>query len=222
MKTEQTIHINVELRKEGLHNVSITKTRIWPQLLTYLRWSVFGKQIPSFVSGGLGLNILNNLAIIVEGVVTDLVEEHAKRTGLISLDCDRDGWDKKKKAYNRIFQNKLETYPCYDAVEVLFWFRNNIAHGRSHSEVLKIESETGEKSPIESESKKYEKIRRYLIDKKMMKNSDTPNNVDFLWKLENAIVLYSQVIIFLESVLAGNESSYKDGIISEWKTAIAY
>src|SRR5678815_446953 len=120
MKKESTIHLNVDIRKEGSHSVAVTKTRIWPSLLAYLQWATCGKSMPRYIADGLGLTIINNLAIIAEGIITDLTEEFIKHSGMTlttAVNFDRDTWNKKKDVYNQLFVKKLEDYPCYKSIE---------------------------------------------------------------------------------------------------------
>ena len=52
--------------------VSVSKFRLWPALVAYSRWTL-KNVIPghNLIRGGLGLSIVNNLAIAVEGFIAD-------------------------------------------------------------------------------------------------------------------------------------------------------
>lgn len=220
MKKEYTIHINVDIHQEGNTNIAIVKNRIWPSMLSFLQWVTFEKPIPRYVTDGLGITVISNLAIISEGIITDIIEEYLRNNNITTtINLEFATWSKKKDIYNQLFQKKIEDYNYFESVEALFWLRNNIAHGRTHAEISKIEIGTTNKSNIESQNKNYEQVRQYFIQKKIMKPSDTSNNFDFLWKIENAIFLYSEVKKCLQSILSENESLFKEGILSEWGTA---
>ena len=91
----------------------------------------------------------------------------------------------------------------------MFWFRNNVAHGRTHGEISGFGAGTENKLRIESGNQNYEMVRDYLIENKMMKVPNISNNVDFLWR---------QTKKFLQAVIDGNESTFKQRILSEWNT----
>lgn len=224
MQNEPIIHVNLAMYKEGDTYIAVTKTRIWPPLLAYLQWITASIQMPGYLTEGLGLTIINNLAIIAEGVLTDLIEEHVAHTGAVltpPLNFHRDGWSKKVTAYNQLFTQPLENYSCYRSMECIIRLRNNIAHGRSHSEIASsIPEQPTDTTLIESENANYEYVRQYLIEKELLQPSSQFSNVNSLWQVNNAQFLLSEVKFFIQSMLDANESPCKAGIVSEWNNAL--
>lgn len=219
---EEIIHINVELQRTDTHHVAITKTRLWPPMLGSLNW-ILKNPIPGKIADGIGLLLINNMAIVVEGFVTDILIEHFKRNDLNNsmeiLNPDTAKWYKKKEVFNTVLDKKIETYGEFPAIEVLFLLRNNISHGRSHSEISKTNIETNEKSFIESENKNYQIVRNYLIEKRLFDKKDTWSNADILWKFHNAVILFAEAKSFLISLTKNIKGKYMEGISSELKYA---
>ena len=120
----------------------------------------------NLIQSGIGLMIINNLAISVEGFITDILIAH-----LDNYEADKPNqikelefatWAPKKELYNKSFQKSLDSYSQLESVEVLFNLRNNLSHGLSHSEINKVEIKSGEKSNLESINKNYQLARLFL------------------------------------------------------------
>lgn len=219
---DYTIHMNVRVNKIGDKNVAVVKERLWRPLVSFHHWVSKGIDMPGFVYDGLGLTFITNSAIIVEGVIADIIDEHWENSGITSnwgADLERATWVDKKNKYNSTFQKKLEQYKGFDAVEVLFKFRNNVAHGLAHIEVSSIQEITNNKTELESVNNKYQAIRNFLINRRFITPTDTSSNTNHLWNFRNAAYLWFEAKCFLDDVLSENESTFKEGIISEWKTA---
>ncbi|HTA28072.1 MAG TPA: hypothetical protein VK809_09805, partial [Bacteroidia bacterium] len=172
---------------------------------------------------GIGLIIINSLAISIEGFIADIISEHLDNGELVKpkeiKELDKISWEKKVKMYNGLFQKKLEDYPEYKSIEVLFIFRNNISHGRTHTEITKTDRISNEKTVLESVNKNYQIVRRYLIDKGLLLETDISSNVETLWKLNVAAFLFHEAEKFLFAVVKENESNRKLGIVTELNMA---
>lgn len=221
---DETIHINVEVHKSNTHYVNIVKTRLWSAILSSINWLI-KNPIPGSINvqSGLGLMIINNLAIAVEGFIADLIIEHLDDHELIKSkqvkNVARETWQPKKKKYNEIFEKNIESYPEYKSIEIFFLLRNNISHGKTHLEISKTDIVTREKTFIESTDKNYQIVRRYLIRKNIIKERDTSSNAEILWKLNIAIFFFHEVKRFLFTIIGNNESEKKQCILSELKSS---
>ena len=217
-----TIHANVRINKVGDQNVATVKERIWRPIVSYHTHLMKKIEMPRFLFDGLGLSLITNSAIVVEGVISDILDEYSFNTGLIpnwGVGLDRMKWWEKKNKYNSLFTKKLESYKGFDAVDILFRFRNNVAHGLAHLEQSSTQEVTNDKSDLESINNNYELIRQFFISKRLMKPSDTSSNTNHLWDFMNAAFLWHEAKWFLDDVLKGNESLFNDAIKSEWETA---
>lgn len=220
---DYTIHINVRLEKSGDQNIAYSKERIWRPLVSFLTWITNGVPMKGFVRDGVGLTFITNMGIIVEGIIADIIDEHRINNKLPANpedDLEKAAWAAKMRIYNSLFEKKISSYSGYKAVKILFLFRNNVAHGLSHVERSAIQQATNNKSNLSSTNKEYEQLRAYFIRQGVMKNTDTPGNVNQLWKYTNIQFLWHEVRKFIEDVLQHNESTHKETILSEWNTAI--
>ena len=114
-----------------------------------------------------------------------------------------------------------ESYRGYDAIDILFQFRNNVAHGLAHIEESSIQELTNNTSPLKSTNNNYQAIRKFLIKRQILKATDISSNANHLWKFNTAIYFWLETRCFLEDVLKQNESPFNEGIKSEWSTAIS-
>lgn len=221
---DETIHINFGAYKSETQNIGYSKTRLWPAMLSSIRWlTQTGIPGHNLIPDGISLMIINNLAISVEGFIADIIAEHLdngeleKPFEIVQLDWKK--WDFKKELYNKLFTKKIESYPAYKSIEILFIFRNNISHGKTHTEVTKTDLISGEKSILVSVNEKYQKIREYLIEKNILKETDISSNIEVLWKLQTSALLFFEVTKFLFALIKENESDRKGGILAELNTA---
>lgn len=222
----ETFQINVSLEKTETHYLSIVKTRLWSFQLMSLNWLMRSNISASTnVQNGLGLMILNTLATSIEGFITDLIAEHLFEKELERLDqmkkLDLRGWQKKKKKYNKLFQKKIESYNSYQAIENLFFLRNNISHGETHLEIDKREIVNGNKSKIESVGESYQKVRLFLVTKQIIQETEISSNSKVLWNLHIARFFFRETQKFLASVISENESPNKMGIQAEFQTVLS-
>lgn len=220
---DYTIHVNINLSKAGDRNVAVTKERIWRPLVSLHTWFEKGKTpLPGFIWDAFGLSMITNTAIIVEGVIADLIDEYCVGNNITpawGTDLDRLTWTGKEQKYNSLFAKKLDSYKGYDAIEILFLFRNNVAHGLAHLEQSSNQEVTNERTDLESINRNYEKIRNFFIQRRLMEVKDVSSNSDQLWRHRNVSYLWFEVKCFLDDVIKENESEFKEGIVGEWKTA---
>jgi hypothetical protein len=124
---EETFHINIEGYPTDQGYISISKVRLWPAILASLQWMI-RNPIPghNLVQSGIGLIIINNLAISVEGFIADMIiqkidnNEENKPPDIQSLQGYNATWKLKIKLYNKYFDKKLESYSQFKAMEILF------------------------------------------------------------------------------------------------------
>ena len=219
---DYTIHVNLNVNKVGDRNVSVVKERIWRPLVSYHTWLLKKIQMPGFLFDGLGLTLITTSAIIVEGIIADIIDEHCVNNGITpnwGIGLERATWRDKKNKYNSLFTKQLESYRGYDAIDILFRFRNNVAHGLAHLEQSSIQEVTNQKSELESVNGNYQLIRQFFIDRRLMQPTDTSSNTNHLWQFRNVSYLWFEAKWFLTDVLKDNESGFIDAIRSEWETA---
>ena len=224
---EEVIHINVGGYITEDEVVSVSKFRLWPALLAYSRWTV-KNIIPghNLIRSGIGLSLVNNLAVAVEGFVADMVVENLdtndqnKSPELIFLES-KATWHHKKKLFNENFEKGLESYGEFEAVEILFNLRNNMLHGLTHTEQTKRKMDSEEWIQVTSINEKYQKARNFFISKGLMPDLKTHSSAELLWKIEIVVFLFSQVQIFLTKIISENNSPKFIGIESELKNALS-
>ena len=222
---EETININIGGYITGNEVVSISKFRLWPSLLAYSRW-ILKNTIPghNLVRSGLGITVINNLAIAVEGFVADMVVEKLdtnqpeKPKEIIFLES-KATWAQKRGLFNKNFKNKLESYPEFESIKVLFSLRNNFLHGLSHSEVTTRKIDSEEWAKLKSTNDKYQVARSFFVKKGLLKDAETHSNVEMLWKLEIVVFLYSETQKLLTRIMADNDLPNFIGINNEMKNA---
>ena len=224
---EEVIHINIGGYITEDEAVSVSKFRLWPALLAYAQWTL-KNIIPghNLIRSGIGLSLVNNLAVAVEGFVADMVVENLatndknKSPKLVFLES-KATWHDKKKLFNENFEKGLESYAEFEAVEILFNLRNNMLHGLTHTEQTKRKIDSEEWIQVTSINQKYQKARDFFISKALMPDLKTHSSAELLWKLEIAVFLFSQVQIFLTKIVSENNSPKFVGIDIELKNALS-
>ena len=106
-------------------------------------------------------------------------------------------------------------------ITALIQFRNNLAHGRTYTELSKRELSGTAISPIETDNKVYQVLRDYLIKNRLLETRTIPSNVEVPWKMETAMHFVGLTKHFMENILRENESDSKLGIETEFKLACA-
>ena len=222
---DETIHIYLDsLHKTDTHSIATSKTRLWPSLIVAQRW-IFNTRISgsNLMINGLGLMVINSLAIAVEGYLADILFEYLDDHALEKSDrlkqIQNSNWNSKVKIYNKTFENNLGNSTAYESIDILMLLRNNTAHGRTHTESNMVDLATGERSKIESENKNYEKARQFFCKVGLMKKTETFSNIETLWQIKHSWFFLSQVRLFLYSVLENNKSEKFVSIKSELDNA---
>lgn len=224
MKDSIIFH-QVSINKVGDKHVSHVKERIWRPLVSYLSWWMGPeeKRLSGFVLDGVGLSLITNMAIITEGIIADLIDEHLvgnKITPNWGSNVETT-WAFKRKLYNKTFRKPLDDYKGYDAILILIKFRNNVAHGLAHVEESSLQETTNQQSLLKSNNNNYQEIREYFIKKGVMKSSFITSNTNHLWNFRNVQFLWLEVQAFITLVLQENESNRKQTIIDQWEAAIS-
>jgi hypothetical protein len=216
---EETIHLNIEIHKTESGTISITITRLWPALLRFTKTLMYDPMRGPLIDG-ICLTIINNLALIIEGFITDLIIGQIKRKKLaVRFNADKATWSQKESVFSQVFGKLLSHYSESQAIGILFLLRNNVAHGRSHSEISKRDDSPDEWSYIKSENQNYQLVREYLIKNRLMEPKLIPSNVDVFWKPNIAGFFFIQAESFLFSVINDMDEKQSLGILSELKTA---
>jgi len=220
---DETIHINVELHKTDTDYIAVTKTRLWSYLPPTLGW-LMKSRIPASASiqGGVSFTIINNLAILVEGFITDLLVGHLDKYELVKsreiLNLESSSWENKMKKFKSFFKKDFQTFPEYQSIDILFDLRNNFSHGRTYLEKSTRDISTGKEAPIESVNSNYQKARQYLISRNVIKVKSLQANEVF-WNLSVAFFLFLEVKSFLFRTIENVEFNSKKSILAELQTA---
>lgn len=222
---DETLHFYIDsLHRTDTHHISTTKTRLWPSIIASQRW-IFKHNISgsTLMINGIGLMVINSLAIAAEGFLTDILVEYLDNHELEKSDkikqIENSNWNSKVKIYNTTFENCLNKCESYESIDILLLLRNNTAHGRTHTERNAVSIATSESSKIESINKNYQKARQFFERINLMKESEVFSNIDTLWQIKHAWFFLSQVRLFLYSVLEKNKSEKFNSIKSELDNA---
>lgn len=216
---EETININVGYRPTVNGHATIFTSRLWPAIFRFTK-AIMYSPIKANLMDGTCLTIINNLAIVVEGFVTDLIiDELETATALHLFNADRSTWEEKKKVFATLFEKGIEEYREYESIKILFLLRNNISHGRSHSEISTNSKGVFDRSFVESENRNYELVRNFLVDKHFLDSKTVWSNTDVFWKPEIASYFHLQVEQLLYSIISNGDPTKYIGIRSELDTA---
>lgn len=222
---DEIFHVNVGGYTTDAYRVTVFKTRLWPYMLMSLKWLIRSNiPLSTNLQNGLGLIIINNLAIAIEGLITDIIIDHLDnyKTQKPKLfdELNKKGWWFKKDTYNKTFKKQLETYSSYKSIENLFRLRNNISHGKTHLETNEKQLTTGVTEKVKSVDDKYQQVRLYLIEQKVIRDKDVSSNADVLWTFNNSKFFFEESLKFIQSVINGNESPEKMGIEAEFQMVL--
>lgn len=217
---DQIIFVDLRIKKIGDTNVSYVKERIWRPLVSFNSWVLKRGEIPGVAADGLGITLITNAAIIIEGIIGDILDEHYYNSNQENdSNLESKNWEKKKSDYNSLFTKRLELYQNYKSIAIIFSFRNNLAHGLANIEKTASHAGENQKSQQVSVNEKYRSIRKYFIKNGFISNEETPVNNNQLWKLKNAWFLWQEAKSFISDVLKENESKFNIGIIYNWEAA---
>jgi len=164
---------------------------------------------------GLCLSTIISIATLVEGVVTDYIENELetlahvpafKREGQLFLDgLESIGWGKKIKLIRKHFESwKLEDLQSFDMIELLFEVRDQLAHGKSYRLVDRRVEKDGKWQrigPITHTSKKYYEIYQKLSSKGILPPIEDHPDINLEMFLVPAIpvTFFEESILFLRS-----------------------
>ena len=217
------IHLNINLEKTGNGAKTTSTVRLWSYMPSSLSWIM---KLPYPASAdivcGRTIIILTNLALLVEGFLTDIVTCHIVNKADVKmkevLDKINTGqlkWKDLIIKYAEYFGKDLDDIPSFKSIEILFAFRNNIAHGKTYSEQSVNQNDVENKVTNFSIDKKYEKVRQYLIEKGVIRYETVTANQPQILDSNVTVFFYFEVKSFLFSVINGVEFDKKENIISE-------
>ncbi len=194
--------------------------KIWPHLLATVNWIVKKEHGPMILTFGNRITCINNLAFAVEGYIEDLVITHNDQV-IDPKILKNDGWTwkDKKNAYDELFHKKLDEYSYWDGIQILFYLRNNLAHARVYTEVVRQTTASDEATEIESDNQKYNNVIDYLKSKELLKDFTTISSYPLILKPEIVTHFSDLVKKFLEAILDDNESKYIDDIKRDFNEA---
>lgn len=190
--------------------VSVSTVRLWPSILATARWLLSApKPQQSMIHSGARLIALNSLAIAVEGFIGDMIFAKLDSGTEVQPDdvvrLESATWEPKRKLFNKHFEKPLESYPCWDSIEILLYLRNNLLHGLSYTEKTVADHDTGlERSNISSDNEKYQKVREFFIAKRLLDDTHQMSNRETLWKIEIVAFFLGNILTFLVSVMREN------------------
>jgi hypothetical protein len=194
--------------------------KIWPHLLATVNWIVKKEHGPMSLTFGNTITCINNLAFAVEGYIEDLVITHNEQTNDPKI-LKNDGWTWKHKkiAYDEVFHKKLDEYSYWDGIQILFYLRNNFAHARVYTEVVRQVTASDDASEIESDNQEYNNVIGYLKSKELLTDFKTMSNYPLILKPEIVTHFSDIVKIFVEAILDENELKYIEDIKREFNEA---
>lgn len=224
---DEVFNIDFAGYKNETEYISVSKVRLWPAILASSKW-LLKNRIPghNLIRSGVGLMIINNLAISVEGFITDIIiqqldnNEFPKPKKIQNLET-KATWADKLTLYNELFTKQLETYSEFKSIKILFILRNKFLHGISHSEITKRNIISKLSTEVESTNKKYQEARDFFIEKGFLKKTNVSSNIEILWKIEIVIFLFWEIQKFLFALMAENNSQRFIGISRELKEAFS-
>ncbi|MBS1512570.1 MAG: hypothetical protein JST86_17120 [Bacteroidetes bacterium] len=223
---EELFHINFDGYKTDSEYVSVSKVRLWPRIIATINW-ISKNSIPgnNLILEGTGIIIINNLSIALEGFVADMVvqkianHQEIKPKEIVHIESSAN-WNDKYKYFNQYFEKKIFDYPEFKSIDILFTLRDNLLHGLTHSEETRVNIATGVRTNIKSINQKYQRARKFFVEKGFLKNTDESSNINMVWKLQIVSYLYSETRKFMVSVLEDNNTPVFTGISNELKAAL--
>jgi len=165
---------------------------------------------------------LTNLALLVEGFLTDIVVSHIENSSeqkmkAVLEDIYSKGlkWKELIKKYKEYFYKDLNDIPSFKSIEILFIFRNNISHGKTYSEISISQNDIQDKFLNSSVDKKYEKVRQHLVDMNVINYEIITANQPKILDSNVPIFFYFEIKKFLFTVIDSIEFDKKENIKAE-------
>jgi hypothetical protein len=185
---DNVIYVNLGGHEKDGRMISCQTIHLWTSTMAANRWMLTApKPNQSIVHKGVGMSVVYNLAIAVEGFIGYMIfalldTNEAVQHPLIEK-LEKVAWDKKVKMHNELFAKPLESYHNFPAMDILLLLRNNLLHGLSYKEYNEALSDDGNlRSNIKSDNEKYEKARQYFINQKLLADTSQMSNSESLWK----------------------------------------
>ncbi len=193
------VFINVEYHEGHDGGKSVNATRLWPAILKFTKRTLH-QPIEGSIWDGFGITVINNLAIVVEGFVTDVLFANDQRQHFKNAILSEKTWEPKKNRWAKKFRKRLEDYNEYAYIDALFILRNNTAHGLTHREISSPNAENDTAEAVKSENDNYEKVRLFFINQGLMDNKAVWTNVNVFWSPEIITRIIFIVKQFLYSI----------------------
>jgi hypothetical protein len=217
------IHLNINLEKTETGNITTTTVRLWSYIPSSLSWLM---KLPFSGSAdivcGRSIILLTNLALLVEGFLTDIIVGHIENSPeqelkdiLEKIYSGQLKWKDLITKYSEYFGKDLNDIPAFKSIEILFVFRNNISHGKTYSENSISQNDAQGKFVNFSTDKKYEKVRQYLIEMNVIKYELVTANQPKILDSNVPNFFYFEVKRFLFSLIDSIQFDKKENIKSE-------
>jgi hypothetical protein len=185
-------------------------------------WNLLPKSLDFFVKHlddenfreygtGFSIQVMVNTAILIEGLITDCIEEGiekiTKAGGNLSdkeRDLDHASWVVKKNSIRDILKIELNDLPKFDEIETLFLIRNNVSHGRSykiaHNTTFRNQSKP-HSSEIEIKNRSYKRVYNKLEILGLVPQLQQSSmlNIGALFRPQVAKFFYNAAIDFLKN-----------------------
>jgi len=217
------IHLNINLEKTETGCIATTTVRLWSYIPSSLSWLIkLHYQASADIVCGRSIILLTNLALLVEGFLTDIVVSHIENSSeqkmkAVLEDIYSKGlkWKELIKKYKEYFYKDLNDIPSFKSIEILFIFRNNISHGKTYSEISISQNDIQDKFLNSSVDKKYEKVRQYLVDMNVINYEIITANQPKILDSNVPIFFYFEIKKFLFTVIDSIEFDKKENIKAE-------
>lgn len=217
------IHLNINLEKSETGCIATTTVRLWSYIPSSLSWLM---RLPYPASAdivcGRSVILLTNLALLAEGFLTDIIVSHIensseqkKKDVLEKIYSGQLKWKDLITKFKEYFDKDLNDIPSFKSIEILFLFRNNIAHGKTYSENSTSQNDMQGKYSNSSIDKKYEKVRQYLIEMNVIRYEIVTANQPKILDSNVPIFFYLEVKKFLFNIIDCIEFNKRENIKAE-------
>jgi hypothetical protein len=217
--TDRMMRSDLLARPEVRDNISLSFRSRIPIWIYYPAAIQFNLKAIDATTGGhlqkaLCLQVINSTAMLVEGVITDSIEEDLE--SVLFIPETREGvrnkldglnfsnWTKKKKLIKGYLKWDLEQLEGFGIMELLFSLRDNTVHGRSYrlTDSRTMQDKVLRRSePVAIENKHYAEIYRQLGERGWappINDHSTIQDEVFLWPAV-ASGFYASGLAFLRS-----------------------
>ena len=151
--------------------------------------------------------LIVNIATLVEGFITDLIlseieaNPNASKLTFEELGSltTTAGWTSKVRFFYKVFSLRIEDIDSSKAIDNLFRLRNNIAHGRSFTEVVIYKGEKNHEKVIENTN--YQNVIKYLTSVGKYENRPDTIKSSVFWDLNVVCYFHLKSHEFLFKIL---------------------